>query len=90
MFPGMLTLVFAAVGAFVAGIALATYFERTRSNAERASLEKSSKTLLDQLSDTRAQLDQARTEGGTQKATIARLEERHAATERLLEQTPSR
>ena len=86
MFPGMLTLVFVAVGAFVAGIVLATYFERTRSNAERASLEKSSKTLLDQLADTRAQLDQARTEGGTQKATIARLEERHAATERLLEQ----
>ena len=86
MFPGMLTLVFAAVGAFVAGIVLATYFERTRSNAERASLEKSSKTLLDQLNDTRARLDQASTEGATQKATIARLEERHAATERVVEQ----
>ena len=60
MFPGMLTLVFAAVGAFVAGIVLATYFERTRSNAERASLEKSSKTLLDQLADTRAEIDQHR------------------------------
>jgi DNA recombination protein RmuC len=86
MFPGMLTLVLAAVGAFVAGMVLATYFERTRSNAERAGLEKSSKTLLDELAETRAQLDQARTEGATQKATIARLEERHAATERVLEQ----
>ncbi len=43
MFPSMLTLVFAAVGAFVAGIVLATYFERSRTNAERASFEKSSK-----------------------------------------------
>ena len=86
MFPGMLTLVLAAVGAFVAGMVLATYFERTRSNAERAGLEKSSKTLLDQLADTRAQLDQARSEGATQTATIARLEERNAATERVLEQ----
>ena len=86
MFPGMLTLVFAAVGAFVAGIVLATYFERTRSNAERASLEKSSKTLLDQLAGTRVHLDQARTESTTQQATIARLEERHAATERVVEQ----
>ena len=86
MFPGMITLVFAAVGAFLAGIVLATYFERSRTSAERASFEKSSKTLLDQLADTRARLDQARTEGATQKATIARLEERHAATERMLEQ----
>ncbi len=36
MFPGMLTPAFAAVGAFVAGIVVATYFERSRSNAERA------------------------------------------------------
>jgi DNA recombination protein RmuC len=86
VFPGMLTLVLAAVGAFIAGIVLATYFERTRSNAERASLEKSSKTLLDQLNDTRAHLDQARTESAAQRATIARLEERHAATERVVEQ----
>src|SRR3984885_8315824 len=86
IFPGMLTLVFAAVGAFIAGIVLATYFERSRSNAERASLEKSSKTLLDQLAETRAHLDQARTDSATQKATIARLEERHAATERRVEQ----
>src|SRR3984957_2871534 len=86
MFPGMITVVFTAVGAFLAGIVLATYFERTRSSAERASLEKSSKTLLDQLADTRAHLDQARDEGAAQKATIARLEERHAATERMVEQ----
>ena len=45
MFPGMITLLFAAVGAFVAGIVVATYFERSRTGAERASFEKSSKTL---------------------------------------------
>jgi DNA recombination protein RmuC len=86
MFPGMFTLLFAAVGAFVAGIVVATYFERSRTGAERASFEKSSKTLLDQLTDTRARLDQARDEDAAQQATIARLEERHAATERVLEQ----
>ena len=86
MFPGMFTLLFAAVAAFVAGIVVATYFERSRTGAERASFEKSSKTLLDQLADTRARLDQARDEDAAQRATIARLEERHAATERVLEQ----
>jgi DNA recombination protein RmuC len=86
MFPGTITVLFAAVGAFLAGIVLAAYFERTRSAVERASLEKSSKTLLDQLADTRAHLDRARNEGAAQKATIARLEERHAATERMVEQ----
>jgi DNA recombination protein RmuC len=82
----MITIVFAAVGAFLAGIVLATYFERSRTHAERANFEKSAKTLVDQLADTRTCLDQARAEGATQKATIARLEERHAATERMLEQ----
>jgi DNA recombination protein RmuC len=82
----MVTLVFAAVGGLLAGIVLATYFERSRSGAERAGFEKSSKTLFDQLADTRAQLDQARSEDAAQKATIARLEERHAATERVAEQ----
>ena len=86
MSPSTLMFVFAAVGAFLAGIVLATYFERSRTGAERASFEKSSKTLLDQLADTRANLDQARSEGAAQQATIARLEERHAATERLVEQ----
>jgi DNA recombination protein RmuC len=86
MFPGMFTLLFTAVGAFIAGIVVATYFERSRTGAERASFEKSSKTLLDQLTDTRARLDQARDEDAAQRATIARLEERHAATERVLEQ----
>jgi DNA recombination protein RmuC len=86
MFPGMITLLFAAVGAFVAGIAVATYFERSRTAAERASFEKSSKTLADQLADTRSRLDQALSDDATQEATIARLEERHAATERALEQ----
>jgi DNA recombination protein RmuC len=86
MSSSTLMFVFAAVGAFLAGIVLATYFERSRTGAERASFEKSSKTLLDQLADTRGNLDQARSEGAAQQATIARLEERHAATERLVEQ----
>ncbi len=86
MSPGMITLVFTAIGALLAGIVLATYFERSRSSVERANYEKSSKTLLDQLADTRARLDQARTEGAAHEATIARLEERHAATERVVEQ----
>ncbi len=86
MFPGMSTLLLAAVAAFVAGIVAATYFERNRTAAERASFEKSSKTLLDQLADTRARLDQAHSDDAAHQATIARLEERHAATERVVEQ----
>ena len=86
MFPGMSTLLVAAVAAFVAGIVAATYFERNRTAAERASFEKSSKTLLDQLADTRTRLDQARNNDAVHQATIARLEERHAATERVVEQ----
>jgi DNA recombination protein RmuC len=86
MFPGMSTLLVAAVAAFVAGIVAATYFERNRTAAERASFEKSSKTLLDQLADTRTRLDQARNDDAVHQATIARLEERHAATERVVEQ----
>jgi DNA recombination protein RmuC len=86
MFPGIFTLFLAVVGAFVAGIVAATYFERGRTRAERASFEKSSQTLLDQLGDTRAQLDQSRIDTAAHTATIARLEERHAATERLVEQ----
>jgi DNA recombination protein RmuC len=82
----MMTLVFAAAAGLLAGIILATYFERSRSGMERAGFEKSSKTLCDQLADTRAQLDQARSDDAVQKATIARLEERHAATERAAEQ----
>ena len=86
MFPGIITLLFVAAGAFVAGIVVATYFERGRTVAERAGHEKSAKTLQDQLADTRTRLDHARTEGSELKSTIARLEERHAATERMLEQ----
>jgi DNA recombination protein RmuC len=82
----MITLVFAAVGGLLAGIVLATYFERSRSAAERAGFEKSAKTLFDQLADTRSQLDQARSQDAAQKASIARLEERQAATERAAEQ----
>jgi len=84
MFPGIITLLFAAAGAFVAGIVVATYFERSRTGAERAGHEKSAKTLADQLADTRTRLDQAGTEASELKSTIARLEERHAATERMV------
>ena len=55
-------------------LVLAAYSERTPlCRRKRASLEKSCKTLLDQLADTRAHLDQARGESATQTATIARL-----------------
>src|ERR1700722_9612596 len=84
--PGMFTLVVAAVGGLLAGIVLATYFERSRSATERAGFEKSSKTLFDQMADARNQLEQARSENALQAATIARLEERQAATERAAEQ----
>src|SRR3984957_19965071 len=86
MFPEMITLFVAAAGAFVAGIVVATYFERSRTGSERANFEKSSKTLLDQLTDTRNRLDQALNDDADHRATIARLEERHAATERVVEQ----
>lgn len=86
MFPNILILIFAAAGGLLAGMLVATYFERSRTGAERAHFEKSSKTLVDQLADTRARLDQARTEQAAHLATIARLEERHAATERVVEQ----
>ena len=86
MFPGLLTLVFVAAGGLLAGIVVATYFERSRTQMERANWEKSSRILLDQLDETRVHLDRARTEVADQKAIIARLEERHAATERLVEQ----
>jgi DNA recombination protein RmuC len=82
----MITLVFAAVGGLLAGIVLATYFERSRSATERAGFEKAAKTLYDQLAETRAQLDQARSDTQAQAATIARLEERNAGTERAAEQ----
>jgi DNA recombination protein RmuC len=82
----MITFVFAAVGGLLAGIVLATYFERSRMATERAGFEKSSKTLADQLADTRLQLDEARSEARAQTATIARLEERNAGTERAAEQ----
>src|ERR1700728_4709612 len=86
MFPEMITLFVAAAGAFVAGIVVATYFERSRTGSERANFEKSSKALLDQLTDTRNRLDQALNDDADHRATIARLEERHAATERVVEQ----
>src|ERR1700744_1405477 len=85
MFPGMITFFVAAAGAFVAGIVVATYFERSRTGSERANLEKASKTLLDQLTNTRDRLDQPLRDDAEHRATIARLEERHAATERMVE-----
>jgi DNA recombination protein RmuC len=86
MFSGLFTLILLAVAALIAGIAVATYFERFRTQSERASWEKSSRTLLDQLEQTRAHLDQAREEAADRKAVIARLEERHIVTERMVEQ----
>ena len=86
MFPGIITLLFLAAAAFVLGIVVATYFERSRMGAELAAHEKSAKTLEDQLAEARTQLDHARTEGSELKSTVARLEERHAATERMVEQ----
>jgi DNA recombination protein RmuC len=86
MFPGMLTLILAAIAALIAGVVLATYFERSRTAAERASFEKSSQLLTAQTAALRADLDRERSESGLHKATIARLEERHAAEERAVEQ----
>jgi DNA recombination protein RmuC len=86
MFPGMFTLVFAAVAALLAGLVVATYFERSRTAAERANFEKSSQLLIAQGSALRTELDRERSESGAHQATIARLEERHAATERVIEQ----
>ncbi len=93
----MITLLLAVAGALLAGSVLATYFERRRfaeqraeferlSLEQRAVLEKSAKNLQDQLDDTRSRLDQAYSVNANQQATIARLEERHAASERMAEQ----
>ena len=82
----MFLLLVTAGGALLAGIVLATYFERSRTAAERGGFEKSSRALMDQLTETRGRLERARSEGAVQMATIARLEERHAATERAVEQ----
>jgi DNA recombination protein RmuC len=84
--PGMFTLVLPALAGLLAGIVLATYFERSRSATERAGFEKSSKTLFDQMADARNQLEEARSEAALHQATIARLEERQAAAERAAEQ----
>ena len=85
MFPSMLFILVAA-GALLAGAALATWFERSRTASERAHFEKSSQALDQQLSESRSRLEQARNESAAHLATIARLEERHAATERAVEQ----
>ncbi|MGC2402001.1 MAG: DNA recombination protein RmuC [Acidobacteriaceae bacterium] len=82
----MTTVLVALAGAFIAGIVVATYFERSRMAVERAGFEKFSKSLAGELEETRARLEQVSSRESTQEAAIARLEERNAATERVMEQ----
>ena len=86
MFPGLFTVIFIAAAALIAGVVLATYFERARTRSELVNWEKSSLSLRAQLDQARAQLDLARDEVAESKAVVARLEERHIATERVAEQ----
>jgi DNA recombination protein RmuC len=86
MFSGVFVLVLVAVVALVAGVAVAVYFERSRTRSERAHWENSSRGLLDQLEQARELLTTAREEAADNKALIARLEERNLATERQMEQ----
>jgi DNA recombination protein RmuC len=86
MFPGLFTVVLIGAVALIAGAVLATFFERSRTRTERANWEKSSRTLLAQLDQTLVQLDRSREELADRKTVIARLEERHIATERMAEQ----
>ncbi|HTZ56642.1 MAG TPA: DNA recombination protein RmuC [Acidobacteriaceae bacterium] len=86
MFSGILIPLLAAAGGFFAGVIVAIYFERSRASVERANFEKSSKNLIEQLETTRARLHELTGEEAAQRATIARLEERNAASERLVEQ----
>ena len=86
IFPSILILGFVAAAALLAGVVLATWFERSRATAERANFEKSSQSLQYQLTEARARWEQSRNEGAAHLATIARLEERHAATERAVQQ----
>jgi DNA recombination protein RmuC len=89
----MFTLFMAVVGAFVAGIAVTIFFERGRTAAERAGLDKYSQSQAEQLAEkaeqlaeTRDRLDRVSAQEAQHEATIARLEERNAATERVVEQ----
>ena len=86
MFPSTLLLLIFVAGALLAGAALATWFERSHSASNRADYEKTCRALELQLTDARGRLDQVRHESAGHLATIARLEERHAATERVVEQ----
>jgi DNA recombination protein RmuC len=86
MFPNMITLLLAAAGAFLAGIVLASYFDRRRFAEQRAELEKSARNTQDQLDETRRQLEKAHIEGAAHQATTAGLEARLAATEELVGQ----
>jgi DNA recombination protein RmuC len=86
MFSGMISVLIALAAAFIAGIVVATYFERSRTAVERAGFERFSQSLTSELEDMRARLELAGSRETSQEATIARLEERNAAAERVVEQ----
>src|SRR6202012_1886547 len=85
MFSGMTVLV-ALAAAFAAGIAVALYFERSRTAVERVGFERQSRSLAADLEEARARLEAVSSKGAAQEAAIARLEERNAAAERVVEQ----
>jgi DNA recombination protein RmuC len=89
----MLTIVLSALIAFVAGAALGWFVDRSRSQVERAGLEKEARTLLVQWTETRELLDQERErlrksqeQLAAREASIARLEERAVAAQNAFEQ----
>jgi DNA recombination protein RmuC len=86
MFSGMIALFIAVAVAFVAGIVVAIYFERSRSSAERASLVTQTDSLTGQLAELRERLERVSSREALYESTIARLEERNAAAERAAEQ----
>jgi DNA recombination protein RmuC len=86
MFSGMIPVLLAAAVAFAAGMMIAIYFERSRNAAERAGLETYTHSLTEQLTDARDRLDRLSSQEAALEATIARLEERNAASERIVEQ----
>src|ERR1700753_1698211 len=86
MFYGMITLLVAVAGAFVAGIVVAAYFERSRASVEREGFQRHSEALIGELEEARLRLDQASSREVAHEATIARLEERNASTERIVDQ----
>ncbi len=85
-FYSMVTILCIAVIAFAAGAMLALQIERGRSRPERAALEKVSGTLQAQLLEAQASLEQVREQVSTQRAEIARLEERNLAEKRAFDE----